>query len=46
MPLIFAEEGVGLRLASGSHNNLRGPLQSSTPIVSTFGPGKQNFSYH
>jgi len=37
MPLVFNEEGIDLRLASGEYNNLTGPLKSHTPITSLFG---------
>lgn len=44
MPLLFNEEGVDLRLASGSFKNLTGPINSFTPITAAFGSVKKNKS--
>jgi hypothetical protein len=37
MPLLFSEEGIDLRLASGTYDHLEGPIQSFTPVVAAFG---------
>lgn len=37
MPLLFDEEGVDLRLASGTYGELQGPIRSFTPVTSVFG---------
>lgn len=37
MPLLFEEEGVDLRLASGTYGPLTGPLSSFTPVTIAFG---------
>jgi quercetin 2,3-dioxygenase len=42
MPLLFNEEGVDLRLASGHYNNTAGPIKTFTPVTTAFGTVKAN----
>jgi hypothetical protein len=42
MPLLFSEEGIDLRLASGTYDHLEGPIQSFTPVVAAFGSVQTN----
>jgi quercetin 2,3-dioxygenase len=42
MPLLFQDDGVDIRLASGELKNLIGPIKSLTPIVSAFGSAVKN----
>jgi quercetin 2,3-dioxygenase len=37
MPGLFKEEGIELKLASGTYNDLTGPIKSFTPITAVFG---------
>jgi redox-sensitive bicupin YhaK (pirin superfamily) len=46
MPLLFAEEGSGLRLASGNYGKLKGPIKSFTPVTTAFGSVAQNKTLH
>lgn len=44
MPDMVADEGVDLKLVSGHYNNLQGPIQSFTPVITAMGnvaAGKQ-----
>jgi redox-sensitive bicupin YhaK (pirin superfamily) len=45
MPLLFTEEGIDLRLASGDYKNIKGPLQSYTPVISAFGSVQANKTF-
>ena len=45
MPLLFSEEGIDLRLASGDYEKNKGPIQSFTPIVSAFGLVQKNKTF-
>ena len=45
MPLLFSEEGIDLRLASGDYEKIKGPIQSFTPIVSAFGIVQKNKTF-
>lgn len=46
MPSVFSEEGVDLRLASGTYKNFTGPIESFTPITSVFGIVQENKTIH
>jgi quercetin 2,3-dioxygenase len=37
MPDLFKEEGIELKLASGTYNDFTGPIKSFTPITAVFG---------
>lgn len=37
MPWLFEEEGIRLKLASGTYGNLVAPISSATPVTSIFG---------
>ncbi|MCU7547604.1 pirin family protein [Chitinophagaceae bacterium LB-8] len=45
MPLLFQEEGIDLRLASGSYDHLNGPIRTFTPVMSAFGTVKGEKSF-
>jgi redox-sensitive bicupin YhaK (pirin superfamily) len=45
MPRVFSEEGNELRLASGSYDQLEGPIQSFTPVTSIFGTVRSGITF-
>ena len=48
MPQVFNVEGNDLRLASGHYDQLKGPIQSFTPVTSIFGSVRSGleFQFH
>lgn len=42
LPPVFQQEGLNLRLASGSYDGLTGPIKSFTPVISIFGEVDSN----
>ena len=45
MPRVFSDEGNELRLASGSYDQLEGPIQSFTPVTSIFGTVRSGITF-
>jgi quercetin 2,3-dioxygenase len=45
MPLLFREEGIDLRLASGTYRNLHGSIRTYSPVTTAFGTVKENKTF-